>query len=177
MTANLLEKLGAEGINISFSEVPGALQRGVIDCAVTGAGSGYSAGWWESSTHLLAMPLGGWDPVVTAMNMDKWNEPRRRRRRTSSRTRSRPSSRTRPGPMPAARWRDDVACLTGKGECKAGKAASMTLVEPTEEDEALAKKVLETEVLPDWAKRAGADWAKRWNDTVGKVVGVTVAAQ
>ncbi len=52
MTTKLLEALGAEGINIAFSEVPGSLQRGVIDCAVTGAGSGYSAGWWEVSDHL-----------------------------------------------------------------------------------------------------------------------------
>jgi TRAP-type C4-dicarboxylate transport system substrate-binding protein len=49
------------------------LQNGVVDCAVTGAGSGYSAGWWEVSTHLLPIPLGGWDSVVTAMNLDRWN--------------------------------------------------------------------------------------------------------
>ena len=70
MTAKFLEALGAEGVNVSFGEVPGALQKGVVDCAVTGAGSGYSAGWWEVSTHLLPIPLGGWDSVVTAMNMD-----------------------------------------------------------------------------------------------------------
>ena len=73
MTAKFLDALGAEGVNVGFSEVPGALQKGVVDCAVTGAGSGYSAGWWEVSTHLLPIPLGGWDSVVTAMNMDKWN--------------------------------------------------------------------------------------------------------
>ena len=73
MTAKLLEALGAEGVNVSFAEVPGALQNGVVDCAVTGAGSGYSAGWWEVSTHLLPIPLGGWDSVVTAINLDKWN--------------------------------------------------------------------------------------------------------
>ena len=73
MTAKLLDALGAEGVNVSFSEVPGALQKGVVDCAVTGAGSGYSAGWWEVSTHLMPLPLGGWDPVVTAINMDKWS--------------------------------------------------------------------------------------------------------
>ena len=73
MTAQFLEALGAEGINVSFGEVPGALQNGVVDCAVTGAGSGYSAGWWEVSTHLLPIPLGGWDSVVTAMNLDRWN--------------------------------------------------------------------------------------------------------
>ncbi|RMF43200.1 MAG: C4-dicarboxylate ABC transporter substrate-binding protein, partial [Planctomycetota bacterium] len=58
MTTLFLEALGAEGVNVSFSEVPGALQKGVVDCAITGAGSGYSAGWWEVSTHLLPIPLG-----------------------------------------------------------------------------------------------------------------------
>ena len=73
MTAKFMEALGAEGVNVAFSEVPGALEKGVVDCAVTGAGSGYSAGWWEVSKYLFAIPLGGWDPVVTAINLDKWN--------------------------------------------------------------------------------------------------------
>ena len=62
MTTQFLEALGAEGVNIGFGEVPGSLERGVVDCAITGAGSGYSAGWWESATHLLVIPLGGWTP-------------------------------------------------------------------------------------------------------------------
>jgi hypothetical protein len=31
-----------------------------------------------------------------------------------------------------------------------------------------------SKVLPDWADRAGGDWAKRWNDTVGQVTGVEI---
>ncbi len=69
---------------------------------------------------------------------------------------------------------NDVACLTGKGACKSGEAHSMTLVEPTKADLARAREILETKVLPEWADRAGADWAKRWNDSVGKVVDVSV---
>ncbi|MEM6946285.1 MAG: TRAP transporter substrate-binding protein DctP, partial [Pseudomonadota bacterium] len=65
MTTKLLDALGAEGVNVGFSEVPGALQRGVVDCAITGSGSGYNAGWHEVTTHVMALPLGGWDPVVT----------------------------------------------------------------------------------------------------------------
>lgn len=174
MTAKFLEALGAEGITMAFSEVPGALERGVIDCAVTGAGSGYSAGWWESATHLLTLPLGGWDPVVTAMNLDKWES-------LSPETQAFIQDEIKTKFEDKA-WADaqgalegDIACLTGDGECEAGKPGSMTLVEPTAEDRALAEKVLKETVLPDWAKRAGADWAKRWNETVGKVAGVTVA--
>jgi hypothetical protein len=50
----------------------------------------------------------------------------------------------------------------------------MTLVDVSEADFAKAREVLVSKVLPDWAERAGADWAKRWNDSVGQVVGVAI---
>ncbi|MFK7835515.1 MAG: TRAP transporter substrate-binding protein [Sulfitobacter sp.] len=173
MTAKLLEALGAEGVNVSFSEVPGALQNGVVDCAVTGAGSGYSAGWWEVSTHLLPIPLGGWDSVVTAMNMDKWNS-------LDDETQTLITDQVKSGFEDPA-WDsaqdalvNDIACLTGNGDCPAGDARSMTLVEVSDADFTRARDILTGEVLPAWAERAGGDWAARWNDSVGKVVGVTI---
>ncbi len=175
MTAKFLDALGAEGVNVSFSEVPGALQKGVVDCAVTGAGSGYSAGWWEVSSHLLTLPLGGWDSVVTAINLDKWNS-------LSGDMQSLISSEIKAN-FEAPAWAsaqdalvNDIACLTGNGECSAGDARSMTLVEASDADFATAREILETEVLPDWAGRAGADWVARWNASVGEVVGVQVTA-
>ena len=175
MTAKFLEALGAEGINVAFSEVPGALQKGVVDCAVTGAGSGYSAGWWEVSTHLLPIPLGGWDFVVTAINMDKWNA-------LDAATQELITAKV-ASDFEAPAWAsaqgalvNDIACLTGNGACASGDARSMTLVEVSDADMASARDILVGEVLPDWASRAGAEWAGRWNDSVGAVVGVTVAA-
>lgn len=174
MTTKFLEALGAEGINIAFSEVPGSLERGVIDCAVTGAGSGYSAGWWEVSDHLLTLPLGGWDPVVIAMNADRFDG-------LSEEHRAALLSAVSEG-LEAPAWdaaqgglESDISCLTGQGECAAGQAASMTLVEASEEDVTRAREILTNEVLPDWASRAGEEWATRWNDTVGQVVGLTIA--
>ena len=174
MTAKFLEALGAEGVNVSFSEVPGALQKGVVDCAVTGAGSGYSAGWWEVSTHLLPIPLGGWDSVVTAINLDKWNS-------LDADTQALISEQI-AAEFEDPAWSsaqnalvDDIACLTGNGECPAGDARSMNLVEASDADFEKAREVLVNEVLPDWAERAGGDWAARWNDTVGKTVGVRIA--
>ena len=173
MTAKLLEALGAEGVNVSFSEVPGALQKGVVDCAVTGAGSGYSAGWWEVSSHLLPIPLGGWDPVVTAINLDKWNG-------MSAENQALLTDQIKTGFEDLA-WAsaqdalvNDIACLTGNGECPSGDARSMTLVDVSDEDFARARDIHTSEVLPEWAERAGGDWATRWNDSVGKVVGVEI---
>ncbi len=174
MTAKFLEALGAEGVNVAFSEVPGALQKGVVDCAVTGAGSGYSAGWWEVSTHLLPIPLGGWDPVVTAVNLDKWNS-------LDADTQALITNQVAEN-FEAPAWAtaqgalvNDIACLTGNGECTSGETHSMTLVEVSDADFAHARDVLVNQVLPEWAERAGTDWAKRWNDSVGTAVGVTIA--
>lgn len=173
MTSLFLEALGAEGITMAFSEVPGALERGVIDCAVTGAGSGYASGWYESSTHLVNLPLGGWDPVITAVNLDTWNA-------LDPLVQTFLEEEIATG-FEAPAWDDaggaldrDIACLTG-GECEAGAAASMTLVELSEEDKAQALAVLEDSILPDWADRAGSEWATRWNETVGAALGVSVA--
>ncbi|WP_322895566.1 MULTISPECIES: TRAP transporter substrate-binding protein [unclassified Yoonia] len=173
MTTLFLEALGAEGITMAFSEVPGALERSVIDCAVTGAGSGYASGWYESSTHLVNLPLGGWDPVITAVNLDTWDalDPAVQAFLTEQAITG----------FEDPAWADaggalerDIACLTGSGECAAGPSASMTLVELSEEDQARAIEVLEASILPDWAERAGGDWAQRWNDTVGAALGVSI---
>ncbi|MBB99654.1 MAG: C4-dicarboxylate ABC transporter substrate-binding protein [Rhodobacteraceae bacterium] len=173
MTTKFLEALGAEGVNVGFSEVPGALERGVIDCAVTGSGSGYSAGWWEVTDTLMTLPLGGWDAVVTAMNMDRWNS-------LSDETKTLIQEQVTTN-FEAPAWdvaagalEGDIACLTGKGDCAAGDPASLKLVEPSEADIAKARAILTETVLPEWAERAGDDWAKRWNDSVGQVVGVSI---
>ena len=50
----------------------------------------------------------------------------------------------------------------------------MTLVEVSDADFDRAREILTTEVLPEWAERAGGDWSQRWNDSVGQVVGVTI---
>ena len=172
MTGQLLEALGAEAVNVSFGEVPGALQKGLVDCAVTGAGSGYSSGWWEVSTHLMPIPLGGWDPVVTAINLDKWNS-------LSADEQSLIENSVK-SDLEAPAWETaqnaltiDVACLTGVGDCP-GDKHSMTLVSVSGADVKTARDALISKVLPDWADRAGGDWAKRWNDTVGQVTGVEI---
>ncbi|KGJ17715.1 TRAP transporter substrate-binding protein [Paracoccus sanguinis] len=174
MTTKFLEALGAEGINVAFSEVPGALERSVIDCAVTGAGSGYAAGWWEVSDHLMTLPLGGWDPVVVAMNQARWDGLSAEQQATLQKAVTEG--------LEAPAWdaaegglAGDIACLTGTGACAAGKPAAMALVEPTADDTAAATEILTSQVLPEWASRTTPEWVKRWNDSVGAAMGVTVA--
>lgn len=168
-TGEFLEALGAQSLNIAFNEVPGSLERGVIDCAVTGSMSGYSAGWYDVSSHMLPLPIGGWDYVITAVNQDKWG--------SLSADEQQLIQDQVDKQFTAPVWTNSktetqrgIACLTGKGECPAGKPASMTLVKPTQADVDRAHKALEDVVLPAWAGRVDADILKQWNAGVGKIV-------
>lgn len=173
-TAEFLEALGAEGITLSFSEVPGALQRGVIDCAVTGSLSGYSSGWHEVSTHLYPLPVGGWDHVVTAMNGNKWES-------LSSETQEWLMAEIRENyevpvwESAVEETREGIACLTGDGECSRGQPGDMVLVEATEADFQEVSRHLEETLLPNWANRVEQEWVDRWNETVGEVTGLSAS--
>jgi len=110
---------------------------------------------------------------VTAINLDKWNS-------LDADTQALISSEIVTGFEDPA-WAsaqgalvNDIACLTGNGECVGGDARSMTLVEVSDADFDRARDILTSEVLPEWAERAGDTWAARWNDSVGSVVGVTI---
>jgi TRAP-type C4-dicarboxylate transport system substrate-binding protein len=111
--------------------------------------------------------------VVTAINLDRWN--------SLSATQQEALQAAVTAGLEDKAWEtaadalaNDIACLTGNGTCASGEARSMTLVEASAEDVARARDILVTEVLPDWAGRAGNDRAGRWNDSVGAVTGVTV---
>lgn len=174
MTAKFLDALGAQSVNISFGEVPGALQRGVVDCAVTGAGSGYSAGWWEVSDSLMTLPLGGWDPVVTAINLDKWNDLSAKDQAFLETTVAEKFEKA-VWDTAQAELDQDVACLTGNGDCARGPSHNMTWAEPSADDIFAAKRILIDTVLPEWAERAGSEWVQKWNASVGKVAKIKLA--
>lgn len=171
-TAEFLQAIGAEGITLNYSEVPGALQRGVVDCAVTGSLSGYSSGWHEVSTHLYPLPMGGWDQVLTAMNGKKWDS-------LSGETQKwlqneiKTSYEDPVWEAAVEETREGIACLTGEGECKRGKAGDMVLVEATDEDFEQVSRHLEETLLPNWADRVEQKWVDRWNETIGEVTGLT----
>ena len=54
-----------------------------------------------------------------------------------------------------------------------GEPGGMVPITPTAEDQALLADIVENVVLKRWAERCGAECAAEWNETVGKVVGMT----
>ena len=169
---DFVEGVGGTSVTVSFSEVIPALEKGVVDCAITGTMSAYTAKWNQVATHAYTLRV-GWGLAFGAMNMNKWNS-----LSESQQTLLQSEIAT----LTDAMWaetatEDDVAisCITG-GECAIGEAGSMTLVEPSESD-LKARDTIATEVvLARWAERCGADCAANWNETVGPILGLTAAA-
>ncbi len=169
--SSFLDGVGATGVTMSFGEVPQALQRGVIDCAVTAGLSGYLSGWGEVSNFLYPLQIGGWDYVITAMNLDTWNKfSKKEQVKLLSSINNK---------LTAPAWlktdyetSEGQKCLTGQ-DCSYGKANNMKLVKINIVDKALSRKVLVNNVVHEWTKKVSASSVKKWNDSIGKITNIT----
>jgi TRAP-type C4-dicarboxylate transport system substrate-binding protein len=64
--------LGGSPLSIAFAEVQPSLASGVVDCAITGALSGYKAKWHESAKFISPMPV-NFGLAAQLANLDWWN--------------------------------------------------------------------------------------------------------
>ena len=168
---DFLEGVGAEPVSINFREVVPALQRGVVDCAVTGTLVGNTGGWTEVTQYYFPMYL-GWSINVHAANLDSWNglDPAVQEFLTERFE----GFEDKFWETMRAAMADADRCNFGKAPCEMGKViANMTLVPIREDEEALRRDLIENAVLRNWAARAGAEAAEEWNGTVGEVLGMT----
>ncbi len=162
---------GGVPVTISFGEVVPALQKGVADCGITGTLPAYDAKWREVVTHIYKAGL-GWGPSFVAMNKKRWDGLDKPTQEFLTKSFA---------DFEAKAWEgvkendgQGIICNTGEGgKCRFGEPGKMKLVVPNAEDKAQIKKIAEDFVLANWAKRCGDACVKEWNDTVGKVVGLT----
>lgn len=170
---DFVEGVGGTSVTVAFSEVIPALEKGVVDCAITGTMSAYTAKWNQVATHAYTLRV-GWGLAFGAMNMAKWN---------SLDADQQAFLQSEIGKLTDAMWaetatEDDVAisCITG-GACEVGEPGSMTLVEPSAADLELRDQIATDVVLARWAERCGAECAANWNETVGPILGLTAEAK
>lgn len=171
--ADFVSYFGASGVNMAFGEVQQSLQNGVIDCAITGTLGGYKAKWYDGAKYLYALPI-NFGASMSAINMNTWRKLDAETQKTlvaefAKQEQAVFEQNVRENEL-------GIACNTG-GQCSEGPAANMILVRPSAADLDLRKKALLEQVLPRWAGRCGAACVTNWNDTVGKVVGLTAAAK
>jgi TRAP-type C4-dicarboxylate transport system substrate-binding protein len=170
--STLIEALGGTPVTMSFKEVYPALQRGVVDCAITSPTSGNTGNWPEVTTHFL--PLGiSWSVNAHFINLDKWN---------SFSDEEKAKLETEFAAFEDAFWdlakQNNgwaIACNTGGEGCENYTPFTMKLVEPTPEDQAKVTAATMDKVLPGWAESCDegfAECTKIWNATVGAARGI-----
>ena len=170
--AKFIEKLDGIPVTLAFGETQQALERGVIDCAITGPSSANSAGWPEVTTHF--MPL-GFQIALNAygMALPKWKAltPQQQARFLEVFAK-----------FEADTWAyskeifDDAArCNVGKEPCKTGKKYAMVDVPVKAADQKLVRDALATVSLPAWSELCEKSYpgcGAIWKRTIGPIVGV-----
>ncbi|MEO9651379.1 MAG: TRAP transporter substrate-binding protein [Roseobacter sp.] len=170
--STLIEALGGTPVTMSFKEVYPALQRGVVDCAITSPTSGNTGNWPEVTTHFL--PLGiSWSVNAHFINLDKWN---------SFSDAEKAALEVEFAGFEDAFWalaKENngwaIACNTGGEGCENYTSFDMKLVEPSPEDQAKVTVATMEQVLPGWAESCNegfADCSSIWNATVGTARGI-----
>ena len=171
--SDFIEAVGGSTVSMPFAEVVPALQRGVVDCAVTGSLSGNTAGWPEVSTHQMKIIL-GWSINYQSVNLDSWKRfgPDAQKFFTEQFAKFEDKM-WETGHLADA---DADDCNFGYGKCDLGKVAKppLTEVKVTAADASLHKQLMQDVVLVRWGQRAGKADAQTWNDTIGKVVGMQI---
>ena len=168
---DFVEGVGGTSVTVPFAEVIPALEKGVVDCGITGTMSAYKAKWHQVATHAYTLRV-GWGLAFGAMNMDKWTSLSADQQKVLTDEIAALTDRM----WAETATEDEVAisCITG-GPCEIGEPGAMVLVEPTAEDLALRDKIANDVVLARWAERCGTECADNWNATVGSVLGMTAA--
>lgn len=170
-TSEFVTALGATGVTMNFSEVPQSLQRGVVDAAITGSLSGYSAGWGDVAKYVYPLPMGGWDYIIGTIGTTTWN---RLTKEQQSKLEALIHEK-----LEAPAWEvteretvEGVQCLTGE-ECPHGDAAKLGLIPVTEQAQQTSYTLLRNNVLPAWSGKVKPEVIQEWNATIGQAVGVT----
>ncbi len=170
--ADLVAALGASPITLPFAEVVTAMQTGVIDCAVTGIGSGNAARWYEVANHLYNLPV-DWSLGFYGIGLKRWE-----RLTPDTRQLLLEQAQVLEDALWQATARENhyaLACNTGVGECQIHRPAHMQANSPTEaEKQRLHETVLR--IAEGWGRRCGAACVERWNATVGKAIGTHLNA-
>lgn len=170
---DMISAVGGSPVGMASGEVVPALQKGVVDCAITGALSGNLSKWHQAANYLYPLPV-SWAITFVAANEKFWNtlDPKVQSFLESELD----TWEDRAWESGRSETADGISCNTG-GACKDGNSANMTLAPVKPSDYTKMKDIMKNVVVPKWAERCGADCVKAWNETVGKVVSITASTK
>jgi TRAP-type C4-dicarboxylate transport system substrate-binding protein len=171
--ADFAESMGAVPVTMPFADVIPALERGVVDCALTSPSAAYGYGIGQVANAVVNLNV-GYSTHFYAMNLDTWNGLNEETQAFLTEHFNNLNQALRDY-TPTVQV--EMAKCLADGPCSVGEPAGMAYVELNEADSAELKKRVEATVLPRWAERAGAASADEWNASAGQVLGMTISAK
>ncbi len=170
--SDLVKSLGGQPVSLAFGEVYTALERGTVDCGITGAGSGNGVKWPEVTTHLYTLPV-SWSTSGYYVNLGWWKKLDPAIREQFEKTFAE---------IQDAQWALGVEATTDGVACNVGQAAGckvhtlvkrpMAEVKPEADVTAVLKKAVVDDVVPGWIKRCGDRCAKVYAEVIAPVTGI-----
>ena len=167
--ADFVEGVGGTSVTVAFAEVIPALQKGVVDCGITGTMPAYNAKWYQAATHAYTMRV-GWGLAFGAINLNTWNSLSADQQKLLTEEVDKLTDR-----MWEETAKEDalaVQCLTGDS-CPLGPTGGMKLVEPSAEDLKKQQKIAQDVIVANWTERCSAECVADWNKIVAPIAGVT----
>jgi TRAP-type C4-dicarboxylate transport system substrate-binding protein len=175
---DFIQSIGGQPVAIGFPEVYSALERGVVDCAVTGTATGNGARWYEVTRHLYVLPV-QWGIASYGVNLAWWNKLDPAVRDFLQKVMNEVQEKQ--WALGLELTEDGVACNAGqKDGCRIGRVVDdkpMTVTRATEADLATLKASLTGVVLPAWVKRCGERCGEIYNRVVAPITGVKYEAK
>jgi TRAP-type C4-dicarboxylate transport system substrate-binding protein len=174
--SDFFRAVGAQPVSLAFGEVYTALERGTVDCGLTGAGSGNGVKWPEVTSYLYVLPF-SWAVAGYYVNLAWWNKLDAATRGLLEKTFAE---------IQDAQWAlgrsatdDGVACNTGKAAgCKMHTLVKRPMegVAHQPKDVAEIQRVAADVVLPGWIKRCGGRCEGVYNDVIAPITGIKYSA-
>lgn len=170
--AKFIEQLGGIPVTLAFGETQQGLQRGVVDCAITGASSANSAGWPEVSEYF--MPIGFQSAVQAyAINLDTWKKMSAEEQQKLTAA----FGKLEKDIFDYSRelFEDALRCNVGKEPCTTVKKYSMKEVPVSAADQALIRDAVGKVSFPAWAEVCDKSYkgcSDIWKATLGSIAGV-----
>ena len=160
-----IEGMGADAQFVAFAEVYTALERGILDCGVTGADPAYGQRWYEVTTHMngFLVSLFNDNVVMNSTNFNKLPEDLRAILIEEGAKHE----------LEALR----LAAIQNEVGVKKNELAGLTKVLFSEELQALSDQAVLNNVVPGWINRVGdlnAPIFDIFNEKITPIVGIRI---
>nr|WP_232247789.1 TRAP transporter substrate-binding protein [Pseudomonas putida] len=169
--AELVKAIGAAPVTLPFAEVVTAMQTGVIDCAITGIGSGNAAKWYDVAGYLYDLPV-DWSVGFYGIGLKRWQQlPPEVQQLLQAQSKV----------LEDALWQETArenryakACNVGSPDCQIHHLAHMSASAPDPQEQQRVRQMA-LEIANDWGRRCGPSCVEQWNASAGRATGMRLA--